>query len=305
MVEGMMEDVLGVQMSVGTVNNLRQEASQAVAEPVEEAHKYVQQQPVVNADETGFVQGNADGGNTERRKGWLWVAVTQLVTVFLVQLSRGQEAARTLLGAAFSGRLISDRWNGYNWVHLLCRQLCWAHLKREFTKIAERGGQSKRIGQELLEQEALLFAYWRRVRDGTLKWSTFKKYAGEIRRPIKALLEEGADYCPAPGEQSERARTGRTCRGLLKLEPAMWLFVRVRGIEPTNNAAERALRHAVLWRRTSFGTQSVSGSVFVARMLTVIMTLRAQKRNVLEYLTQACQAARVGQAAPSLLPNTR
>lgn len=98
----------------------------------------------------GFVQGNADGGNPDGRKGWLWVAVTKLVTVFLVQLSRGQEAARRLLGEAFSGRLVSDRWGGYNRVSLLFRQLCWAHLKREFTKIAERGGESKRIGEDLL-----------------------------------------------------------------------------------------------------------------------------------------------------------
>lgn len=304
MVEGFMEEGLGVWLSVGTVNGLRQEVSTAVAEPVAEAHTYVQQQAVVHADETGFKQGNADGGNPEGRKGWLWVAVTSLVVVFMVHLGRGQDAARALLGAAFAGRLVSDRWGGYNWVRLLWRQLCWAHLKREFTKMAERGGPSQRIGEALLEQEALLFAYWHRVRDGTLAWSTFQKYAREIRRRIKAILAEGADYCPAKGEHSARARTARTCRDLLKMEPAMWLFVRVQGIEPTNNAAERALRHAVLWRRTSFGTQSVAGSEFVARLLTVIMTLRAQKRNVLEYLTQACQAARTGQAVPSLLPVT-
>lgn len=304
MVEGFMEDVLGVLISVGTVNGLRQEVSEAVAAPVAEAHVYVQQQEVVQADETGFKQGNSDGGNPEGRKGWLWVAVTQLVVVFMVHLSRGQDAARALLGAAFAGRLVSDRWIGYNWVRRLGRQLCWAHLKREFEKIAERGGESQRIGEALLEQEALLFAYWHRVRDGTLKWSTFQSYAGEIRRRIKALLAEGADYCLAKGEQSARARTARTCRDLLKMEPALWLFVRIQGIEPTNNAAERALRHAVLWRRTSFGAQSAAGSEFVARLLTVIMTLRAQKRNVLEYLTQACQAARTGQAAPSLLPIT-
>jgi transposase len=230
--------------------------------------------------------------------------VTEWVAVFLVQLSRGQDAARALLGAGFSGRLVSDRWCGYNWVRLLWRQLCWAHLKREFTKIAEREGESGRIGQGLLEQEARLFAYWHRVRDGTLAWPTFQKYAGDVRQRIKARLTEGADYRPVKGEQSARAQTARTCRDLLKMEPALWLFVRVQGIEPTNNISERTIRHAVLWRRTSFGSQSAAGSEFVARMLTVLMTLRLQKRNVLEYLTQACQAARTGQAAPSLLPNT-
>ena len=304
MVEGLLRDVLGVRLCNGTVNNQREEASQAVATPVAEAHQHVQQQPIVHADETGFRQGNADGGNPDGRKAWLWVAVTEWVAVFLVRLSRGQDAARELLGAAFSGYLIADRWNGYNWVQVLWRQLCWAHLKREFTKIAEREGASGRIGQALLEQEAVLFAYWHRVRDGTLAWTTFQKYAGEVRQRVRAWLAEGAAYCPAKGEHSARAQTARTCRDLLKMEPALWLFVRVRGIEPTNNISERTIRHAVLWRRTSFGSQSAAGSEFVARMLTVIMTLRLQKRNVLEYLTQACQAARTVQAAPSLLPNT-
>src|SRR5262249_43965619 len=157
MVEGLMQDLLNVSISVGTVANQREEASRAVAAPVEEAHQHVQQAKVVHADETGFRQGHADGGNPEGRKAWLWVAVTEWVAVFLVQLSRGQDAARELLGAAFSGRLVSDRWGGYNWVRLLRRQLCLAHLKREFTKIAERGGASERIGQGLLEQEARLF----------------------------------------------------------------------------------------------------------------------------------------------------
>lgn len=304
MVEGLMPQVLGVGVSVGTVSNQREEASRAVAVPVQEAQQYVQQQKVVHADETGFAQGRADGGNAEGRKAWLWVAVTEWVAVFLVRLSRGQDTARELLGAAFGGYLIADRWNGYNWVRVLWRQLCWAHLKREFMKIAEREGESGRIGRALLQLEGVLFAYWHRVRDGTLAWSTFQRYAGKVRRGIKAWLTEGAEYCPAKGEKSARAQTARTCRGLLKMEPALGLFIRVQGIEPTNNVAERTIRHAVLWRRTSFGSQSEAGSEFVARMLTVIMTLRLQKRNVLEYLTQACQAARKGQAAPSLLPNT-
>jgi hypothetical protein len=111
------------------------------------------------------------------------------------------------------------------------------------------------------------------------------------------------------GDKSARAKTARTFRELLKVEAALWLFVRVLGVEPlievepTNNAAARALRPAVIWRRTSLGTQSALGSQFVARMLTVTLSLRAQQRNVLEYLTAACEAARQGEPAPSLLPD--
>ncbi len=121
---------------------------------------------------------------------------------------------------------------------------------------------------------------------------------------VQALLQEAAAYEIGPKEKTPLAHTVRTCRQLLKVEPAMWLFVTVEGVEPTNNADVRAIRPAVLWRRTSFGSQSVVGSTFVARMLTVVTTVRSQKRNALEYLTHAICAARSGQPAPSLLPQT-
>lgn len=302
MTQAAMQDFWGVEMSLGTVNQLRQKASAAVEQPVEEAYEYVQTQPVVQADETGFRQGNADGNNPSNRKGWLWVAVTTMVTVFRVSLSRGQDAAKALLSEMFSGTLVSDRWNGYNWVPLYARQLCWAHLKREFQKIAERGELCGQIGEKLLELEARLFQFWHQARDGTLPRLSFKNEAESIRRQMKILLEQGADYSLKKGDKSLRAKTARTCRDLLKVEPAMWLFVYKEGIPPTNNAAEKAIRPAVLWRNVSFGTQSENGSRFVARMLTVVTTLRLQNRNVLEFLQDACSAHRLGLPTPSLLP---
>ncbi len=304
MVQSAMQDLFGVCMSLGTVNRLRQEASAAVASAVAETQEYVQQQPVVGADETSFAQGNADKGNPDERTAWLWVAVTPLVTCFQVLLSRSQEAAQSLLGKTFGGILISDRHSSYNWVELTQRQLCWAHLRRDFIKISERPGISKQLGQALVKQQEKLFELWHRVRDGTLSRAEFIAAASLIRAAVQALLQEAAAYEIGPKEKTPLAHTVRTCRQLLKVEPAMWLFVTVEGVEPTNNAAERAIRPAVLWRRTSFGSQSVVGSTFVARMLTVVTTVRSQKRNVLEYLTHAICAARSGQPAPSLLPQT-
>ena len=302
MVQSAMQDLFGVCMSLGTVNRLRQEASAAVADSVAETQEYVQQQPVVGADETGFAQGNADSGNPDERIAWLWVAVTPFVTCFQVLLSRSQEAAQSLLGKTFDGILISDRHSSYNWVELTQRQVCWAHLRRDFIKISERPGVSKQLGEALVKQQEKLFDLWHRVRDGTSSQVEFIAAVSPIRAHIQALLQEGAFYEIGSKEKTPLAHTVRTCRQLLKVEPAMWLFVTVSGVEPTNNAAERALRPAVLWRRTSFGSQSVAGSTFVARMLTVVTTLRSQQRNVLEYMTAACRAAREGNPAPSLLP---
>lgn len=303
MVQTAFQDLFGIVMALGTVNSLRQEASLAVAAPVEQACEYVKEQPVINSDETGFTQGNADGLNPEKRKAWLWVAVTELVTVFRVTLNRGQVSAQLLLGTILTAILITDRWNAYNCFPLNQRQLCWAHLKRDFTKISERAGKSGRIGAQLLALEGLLFRDWHKVRDGTLTRDGFIEQADQIRLQVKSLLQEAASYEPKKGDKSALAMTARTCAEMLKLEPAMWLFVRVAGVEPTNNRAEQAIRPAVLWRKNSFGTQSLAGSLFVARIMTVVMTLRSQQRNPLDYMVEACQAFRDGNAAPSLLPN--
>jgi hypothetical protein len=302
MVVSAMSDLFGIRMSLGTVNRLRREASEAVSGAVEEALAYIQSAPIVGADETGFKQGNADGQNPHQKRAWLWVAVTPLVTFFQVMLSRSTAAAQSLLGENFGGILNSDRYNAYNWVDVAQRQLCWAHLKREFTKISERNGVSRQLGRDLLAQQKKLFRLWQRVRDGTLSRREFQLLVSPIQARVKHLLEQGAAYQIGPKEKTPLAKTVRTCRQLLKVEPALWLFVTVEGLEPTNNAAERAIRPAVLWRRTSFGAQSESGSVFVARMLTVVTSLRSQNRNVLSFMTETIRASRKGSASPSLLP---
>ena len=303
MVQRALRDFFGVELSLGSVNRLRLEASAAVASSVAAAKQYVQQQPVVGVDETSFEQRNGDGLNPQQRQAWLWVMVTPWVTFFQVLLSRSQAAAQDVLGKAFPGIVVSDRHAAYNWLELTQRQVCWAHLKRDFTQIAERTGVSGDLGKALLEQEKQLFQLWYQVRDGTLSRQSFITAVEPLRAQVKALLTEGAGYPVAATEKTPLAKTVRTCQNLLKLEPALWLFVTQQGVEPTNNAAERAIRPAVLWRRISFGAQGESGSTFVARMLTVVATLQSQNRDVLDYLTQACRAARKGQPAPSLLPD--
>jgi transposase len=302
MVHELLSEVFGVEVSVGSINQLRQESSLSLAVAVEEAQRYVQQHEQVNMDETSFAQGNNDGNNTKGRRGWLWVMVTPLVSYFAVFLSRSSQVCQQLLGESFNGIVGSDRFSAYHYLSLASRQVCWAHLKRDFTQIAQRSGVAGELGEALLEQQRLLFEQWYRVRDGTLNRSGFVEVVQPIRERIRQLLTEGAGYEIAPKEKTPLAKTVRTCQQLLKVEPALWTFVTTEGVEPTNNAAERALRPAVLWRKNSFGSQSQAGSLFVSRMLTVTTSLRAQNRSVLEYLVQACRASRQGQTPPSLLP---
>lgn len=304
MVERLLKEVFAVEISVGSINCLRQEMSEAVAEPVIEAQVYVQNQPTVGSDETSFRQGNADGQNPTGKRAWLWVVVTPLVCYFQVWLSRSQAVAKAMVGEAFRGNVISDRYGAYTWLAVNQRQVCWAHLKRDFTQMAERPGVSGELGKALLEQEKHLFECWYQVRDGTLTRIDFMAAVAPIQMQVHSLLKEGADYDISDHEKTPLAKTVRTCRQLLKLEPALWLFVHTEGVEPTNNDSERALRPAVLWRHSSLGAQSAAGSLFVGRMLTVATTLRLQGRNVLDYLTEACRAKRQGKPVPSLLPNT-
>ncbi len=185
MVQQLLQELFGIEVALGSVNRLRQEASEAVAAAVTLAHQYVQQQAVVGMDETSYEQGNADGQNPRHCKGWLWVMVTPWVCYFQVFLSRSQESAKTLLGEAFAGDLTSDRYSAYTWMELMRRQLCWAHLKRDFTQLAERVGVSADLGQRLLAQQKRLFELWYQVRDGTLTRPDFIQAVAPIRQQVQ------------------------------------------------------------------------------------------------------------------------
>lgn len=299
-----MDDLFGVRLSRGGIGRLRQEVSDAVSSSVAAAKAYVQAQPMMHSDETSYPQGNRDGENPQRTKGWLWVLVTPLVSFFEVILSRSQATAKALIGEQFTGIVISDRYSAYRWIEVSRWQVCWAHLKRDFTAMAERSGVSREIGEALLNRQRRLFRWWHRVREGTLARADFIECVTRLRAGVKAELEAATALPIAQAEKTPLAKTIRTCQQLLLVEPALWTFVQTPGVEPTNNAAEQALRPAVIWRRTSFGSQSTGGSLFVSRMLTVVTSLKAQHRNVLDFLSQACGAARLTQPTPSLLPQS-
>jgi transposase len=285
-IEELVEDFFDVPISLGSITNLEQATSEAIAAPVEEVARVIREEPVVHADETGWYERS--------KRAWLWVAVAAHMALFLIRASRGAHVAKELLGAAFSGILVSDRWSAYAWVDVARRQLCWAHLLRQFRGFQDHGPEANAIGRALEVLTDTMFHVWHRVRDGTMTRTEFQEFIERLRPHVVGQLQKGA-ACPV------NAVAGR-CREILELEPALWTFAYVEGVEPTNNAGEHRIRHGVLWRKTSFGTDSPSGSRFVERILTVVTTLRMQGRNVLDYVTDACEAALHGRDAPSLLP---
>ena len=282
-------ELLDAPLCVGSVDTLCQATSDALAQPVADAVATLPQAPVVNADETGWRQAG--------ERHWLWVARSALVTVFVLAASRASRVIKGLVGDDYGGTLVTDRYSAYGWLDVAFRQVCWAHLARDFQALVDRGGTAAPIGRRALVVQHDVFAAWHAFRAGTTDAAarvTLQQTVAPLQDTLSAVLADGA----AGGDPN----TAGLCRALDRLWPALWTFVYEEGVEPTNNAAERALRPAVLWRKGSFGTQSDAGARFVERLLTVTATCRQQGRSTLDYLTAVCTATQAGGAAPSLLP---
>jgi transposase len=258
-----LSDVMGVELSLGSVSNLEQEMSAALAAPVAEAEEYVRHAEVVNADETGWFQGVEEG---RAARAWLWVFATSLVVVFRIATSRGSQVVKQVLGEDFTGWLISDRWSAYDWYDPGLRQLCWSHLTRDFQAFMDRGGIAGHIGRKLMAERHRMFKWWHRVRDGTLERKTFQKRMRQVEQTVGELLRQTQAYADK--------ETAGTAKKILKLEKCMWTFVDVPGVEPTNNSGERTLRGGVIYRRLSFGARSAQGRHFIERILTATATLQ-------------------------------
>jgi len=278
-----MNEVFNLPISLGGLSNCEEKISRALEPAYNEAKDYVRQQAAAHADETSWRRGNGV-------KGWLWTLCCTTASVFMVHAKRGKEAARNLLGA-FAGILVSDRWSAYN-LYTGLRQLCWEHLKRDFCAVSEAVGRLGEIGKQLYDLARLILRLRRRVRDGTLKWHTFQRRMEEIMPRVEKLLRQGA--------REEGPLAGK-CREIWKLREYLWTFVYHQEVEPTNNAAERSVRQGVIWRKTSFGTQSERGARYVERVLTVCGTCHLQGKSVIEFLRQTCHAYAKQQPIPSLI----
>lgn len=279
-----LETLLNIPCCPAWTVKLQRQATEALRPTWQILAEALPKQPHVGGDETPTKEADV--------KSWLWTFVAAKFTVFTIRSSRAATAITDMLGQAFAGVVSCDRAKMY-WA-VARRQWCWAHLKRDFQALVDHWDpQVERLGRDLLRPTRKLFRHWARYRDGTLSWNGLKRNMGPIRKEIEALLLRG--------EFSANARLVGMCRELHSHRESLWTYLQHEGMEPTNNASERALRHAVIWRKLSFGTQSASGSRFVETLLTVIETCRQQKRNVFQFVTDAVQAHFAGENASSLL----
>jgi transposase len=277
-------EVLGCPIALGSISAREAELCDALAEPYRQLAAEVAQSPVKYVDETGWKLHGKDN--------WLLVGATAETAVFRIEKTRTRPALLRLLNEQTRGVICSDRAGIYDLWPLSRRQLCWAHLKRDFVAMTERGGPGQTLGQQALDITSRVFALWHRFRDKRLTRKALRRGVAPLRAKMKRLLKTGADC----GQK----KTAGMCRGLLKRENAMWRFVQTPGLDPTNNLAERMLRPAVIWRKKSFGSHSPGGCLYVQRMLSVIQTLRLRGQDVVAYLSTAVQAHRQGLPAPPL-----
>ena len=309
-IKRLLDEAFGVRISTGGISCIRRRLNEWLSEPVivgeafsaGVAHLWLQQQSVLQADETSYRVGNADGNNPDGRSGWLWVLRNASMTVFDLQLSRSGAVAQQLIGGDYSGILICDRYGAYNFLPLEQRQFCWAHIRRDLIAMAERSGASAVIGQELLTLQRQLFARWHEWLDRQISRAELEDVTTEIRQAFGAKLEGAIDLGGSPGETTPLARTLGTCRALLKSAAALWTFLCHPDLEPTNNASERALRPAVIGRKLSLGVQSEWGGQLVARLLTVTTSLEQQGRDAMAFLMELINARRENRPLPSLIP---
>ena len=284
-IEEICETVFQVPIALGTVANLEQEMSDALQPAHSQAQQVVQLAPIKNVDETGWKKAG--------KKRWLWAAATATAVCFVIHPSRGLPGLLSLLAAKLIGLFISDRWSVYLRLPVRRRQICWSHLKRDFQKLVDRGGPSEPIGRRCLKIVRQLFHEWHRFRDQEQNRRQLQRRLAPARLALRRCLRRGT-RCP-------ESKTATFCQNLLDLEPALWTFLHREGVDPTNNHAERLVRTAVLWRKMAFGCHSDAGCRFVERMLTVVGTLRLNKRPVLDFLEASLRAHRDGRKAPRLI----
>jgi transposase len=275
--------ILNQPASPGWLVTLQNRAAEAVQPAYEELARALPGETAPHIDESPTKEGRA--------KAWVWTFVASTFTFFACRTSRGADVLKELLTENFAGIIHCDRARMY-WTGGQRLQWCWAHLKRDFQALIDNPCRThKRLGHDLMRPTKEYFALWKRVRDGTLTVATFRRRMQPIRQEIDALLLRG--YF--------NELTYGFCKELVEHKENLWTFLDVDGVEPTNNAAERSLRHAVIWRKLSFGTQSQGGSRFVERLLTVIETCRRQSRNAFAWLATAVEAQLASKPAPSLL----
>jgi transposase len=281
-IRDLLAQMMGLDFSVGAISQAHGKVAAALKAPVAEAMASLPAAKVLHMDETRYPR--------EGSANWVWVAVQAQLALYSVLPSRARYVIDSFIGAEPGCIVVSDRYSGYAHIAAEQRQVCWAHLLRDFQRIADRPGQPGRLGRRLLALGFIMF-----------RWRERGKTSAVEFEPLQCRLRQALQAATA---QPTCRRTAATCANLLKLWPALWGFISHPGVEPTNNAAEQALRSIVLKRKISGPTRSRRGDEFIARGYSVVETCRRQGRDALDYIHAALLSFIDKTAPPSLLPTS-
>lgn len=278
-------ELFGCQIAVGTVDAILQRQGIALRKPQERLFDAVRGSPVLCVDETGWKQAG--------EKRFLWGAFTDRAAVLRVAPSRHREEAEELL-AGSEAIISSDRWWAYDHLDPARRQVCCSHLLRDFRFHAESPlAHQSEFGEACLRIAEEVFCAWR----------VFQRTGDRrrLRREIAPLQRELGALCQAGKRKSTKTRYHRgLARNLVKVWPALFTFVQADGVEPTNNRAERGLRHAVIYRKLSQGNRTTQGALATERLLSAAISCRLQRRSLFDYLVEVAQTTTHGQPTPAL-----
>jgi len=278
-------ELFGAELSTGAVDAVVQRAGEALAAPQAALQEEIRTAAVVNVDETGW--------RTAGGKRTLWGALTERTALFRIAPDRHRREAEALLGKNFQGVVSSDRWWAYNHLQPERRQLCWAHLVRDFTAHSEGLAAQKAFGERGLTLARAVFEAWNDYREHGDR-ARLQKRITPLEQELRTLLEQAA-------RKSTKTKYHRLfANNLLKHWPALWTFTHTDGVEPTNNHAERGLRGAVIHRKLSLGSQSEQGERTIERLLSASVTCRLQRRSLFAYLTDVLTARIRGDPIPAL-----
>jgi transposase len=278
-------DLFGLTVSTASLQSLLEQTAITLEDPYLEILRALDTEPVRGADETSWPQAG--------QGQWLSVSHSERMALFQIAKHRDRDAAKALLGENPAGVIVTDRYAVYLYVDDTRRQMCLAHLARDLIALGERDGQPGKLGRALTRELGRVFHILHAPERDPTDLPALRADIAPVRQAFHDLLAKGA--------RGRDLRTRRFCQGLLDHETALWTFTRVPGVPATNNASERALRHAVHWRRTSYGTQTDTGNQIVERLLTARETCRLQARRLHDYLTAAITAALHGQPIPAIL----
>ena len=289
-IQRLLSDVLGIELSLGSVSNIEARVSKALEPLHDDVLREIRSSPFVNMDETSWCEAGSSA--------WLWVATTPRVAYYCIAPERSAAIVKKILGEDFEGIVGNDRAKAYLVLDPKRRQLCWFHLGRNFQSKIELGGVDAECGRQMRAFERRLWSTVHRLENDEIDRSSYdrrmKLLRGEVHRALSGWAASG----------DPKVGVAAMCKNLLDLEPALWTFVENPHASPTNNLAERDIRHPVIWRRSSFGTDSARGSRFVERILTVVATCRKQTRSAFRFLSEYLMAAWAGHSRPQLIPNT-